>query len=136
YWLRDRDDPATIAYLEAENAYHEAMTEHLGPLEETLFQEYKSRIQETDETPPVFWGGHWYYVKSVEGLQYMIRCRNTGGLDADEQVLLDENEFAAGKEYFDLRAFRPSPDHRLAAYGVNFDGSDNTDVRFRDLERK
>jgi oligopeptidase B len=136
YWLRDRDDPDTIAYLEAENAYHEAMTEHLGPLEETLFQEFKSRIQETDETPPVYWGGHWYYVRMVEGLQYAIRCRKTGDLTTDEQVLLDENELAAGKEYFDLRAFRPSPDHTLAAYGVNFDGSDNTDIRFRDLERK
>jgi oligopeptidase B len=136
YWLRDRDDPATIAYLEAENAYHQAMSEHLGPLEETLFQEFKSRIQETDETPPVYWGGHWYYAKTVEGLQYAIRCRKTGDLTHDEQVLLDENELAAGKEYFDLRTFRPSPDHTLAAYGVNFDGSDNTDIRFRDLDRK
>jgi oligopeptidase B len=136
YWLRDRDDPDVIAYLEAENAYHEAMTAHLSDLEETLFEEFKARIQETDETPPVFWGGHWYYVRMVEGLQYAIRCRRTGDLTHGEQVLLDENELAAGKEYFDLRAFRPSPDHTLAAYGVNFDGSDNTDIRFRDLDRK
>ncbi len=136
YWLRDRDDPETVAYLEAENAYTEAMTAGSAALRETLFQEFKDRIQETDESPPVFHGGHWYSTRMVEGLDYAIRGRRTGSLDAEEQVLLDENELAAGKDYFDLRAFEPSPDHRLVAYGVNFDGSDNTDLRFRDLDRR
>lgn len=136
YWLRDRDDPATMAYLEAENAYHQAMTAHTKPLQERLFEEFKARIQETDESPPVFHGGHWYSVRMVEGLEYAIHGRRTGSVTAEEQVLLDENELAAGKDYFDLRAFAPSPDHTLAAYGVNFDGSDNTDIRFRDLDRK
>ncbi|MEA3075711.1 MAG: oligopeptidase [Actinomycetota bacterium] len=129
YWLRDRDDPAVLAHLEAENAYTEAMTAHLGPLQETLFQEFKGRIQETDESPPVYWGGHWYSTKMVEGLEYAIHVR-------DDEVVLDENELAAGKDYFDLRAFTPSPDHSLAVYGVNFDGSDNTDLLVRDLARK
>jgi oligopeptidase B len=136
YWLRDRDDPATLAYLEAENAYTDAMLAHTEPLQQRLFEEFKARIQETDESPPVFHGGHWYSSRMVEGLEYAIHGRRTGTLDAEEQVLLDENELAAGKEYFDLRAFEPSPDHRLLAYGVNYDGSDNTDLRFRDLERK
>jgi len=136
YWLRDRNDPAVLAHLEAENAYTEAMTSRLAPLQERLFEEFKARIQETDESPPVYWGGHWYYVRTVEGLEYAIRCRRTGALDAPEQVLLDENELAAGKEYFALRAFAPSPNHRLAAYGVNFDGSDNADIHFRDLEAR
>jgi len=136
YWLRDRDDPATIAYLEAENAHTDAVLAPTEALQERLFQEFKGRIQETDESPPVFHGGHWYSVRMVEGLEYAIRCRRTGSIDAEEQVLLDENELAAGEEYFDLRAFEPSPDHTLAAYGVNFDGSDNTELRFRDLDRK
>ena len=135
-WLRDRDDPATIAYLEAENAYTDAVLAHTEALQERLFQEFKSRIQETDESPPVFHGGHWYSRRMVEGLEYAIHARRTGTLDAEEQVLLDENELAAGEEYFDLRAFEPSPDHTLVAYGVNFDGSDNTDLRFRDLDRR
>jgi oligopeptidase B len=134
YWLRDRDDPEVIAHLEAENAYCDAVTAPLKPLQETLFQEFKARIQETDESPPVFYGGHWYYARMVEGLEYAIHCRRTGAIDAPERVLLDQNELAAGKEYFALRTFTPSPDHRLAAYGVNYDGSDNTDLRFRDLD--
>ncbi len=136
YWLRDRADPETIAHLEAENAYAEAMTAHLDSLQESLFAEMKARVQETDESPPVFHGGFWYSTRMVEGLEYAIHGRRVGAVDAPETVLLDENELAAGEDYFDLRAFDPSPDHSLLAYGVNFDGSDNTDLRFRDLDRR
>lgn len=135
YWLRDRDDPEVLAYLEAENAHTEVMTAHLGPLRERLFAEFKARIQETDESPPVLHGGHWYYSRTVEGLEYAIHCRRTASLDAPEQVLVDENALAEGHDHFDLRVKEPSPDHALLAYGVNFDGSDNTDIRFRDLLR-
>ncbi len=135
YWLRERDDPQVLAYLEAENAYTQAMTRHLEPLRERLFEEFKARIQETDESPPVLHGGHWYYSRTVEGLEYAIHCRRTGHLDAPEQVLLDENAMAEGHDYFDLRALEPSPDHSVIAYGVNFDGSDNTDIAFRDVLR-
>jgi oligopeptidase B len=136
YWLRDRDDPKVIEYLEAENAYTDAQTAHLAALREQLFQEFKARIQETDESPPVWWHGHWYSTRTVEGLEYEIHCRRTGSLDAPEDVLLDENELAAGKEFFELRALAVSPSHDLAAYGVNFDGTDFCDVRFRDLVKK
>jgi oligopeptidase B len=136
YWLRDRDDPKVLEYLEAENAYTDAQTAHLAPLREALFQEFKARIQETDETPPVFWHGHWYSTRTVEGLEYEIHCRRTGSVDAPEDVLLDENELAAGKEFFELRAFAVSPSHELVAYGVNFDGTDFCDLRFRDLAKK
>ncbi|HVM09631.1 MAG TPA: S9 family peptidase [Acidimicrobiales bacterium] len=136
HWLRERENPEVIAYLEAENAYTDAQLAHLDGLRETLFQEFKARIQETDESPPVFWGGHWYSSKTVEGLEYEIHVRRTGSIDGPETVLIDENELGAGKEFFELRAFSPSPDHSLLAYGVNFDGSDDCDILFRDIERK
>ena len=136
YWLRERENPDVMAYLEAENAYTDEQTAHLAELREALFQEFKARIQETDESPPVFWGGHWYSTKTIEGLEYEIHVRRTGAIDADETVLIDENELAAGKEFFELRAFSPSPDHTLLAYGVNYDGSDDCDILFRDIERK
>ena len=144
YWLRERDNPEVIGYLEAENEYTDAHLADLDQLRETLFQEFKGRIQEDDESPPVFWGGHWYSTRTVEGLEYEIHCRRTGSLDAEEQVLLDENELAAHPvgpasgtsdgEFFELRAFAPSPDHRLLAYGVNYDGSDDCDILFRDID--
>jgi oligopeptidase B len=136
YWLRERENSDVIAYLEAENAYTDEQIAHLAELRETLFQEFKARIQETDESPPFYWGGHWYSTRTIEGLEYAIHVRRTGSIDADETVLIDENELAAGKEFFELRAFQVSPDHLWLAYGVNYDGSDACDILFRDLERK
>ncbi|MBV8387389.1 MAG: oligopeptidase B, partial [Acidimicrobiia bacterium] len=99
YWLRDRDDPEVIAYLEAENAWTEQATAHTQALQERLFEEIKSRIQETDVSGPVAYGGWWYYTRTVEGLQYGVHCRRRirpGEAAADvladtsgEEVVLD-----------------------------------------------
>ena len=78
-WLANRDDPDTIAYLEAENAYTASATAHLAGLRETIFNEIRTRTQETDLTVPVRKGGHWYYARMVEGKQYAIRCRRAVG---------------------------------------------------------
>jgi oligopeptidase B len=133
YWLRERDNPETIAYLEAENAYTEAATAHLAELRERLFQEIKSRILETDLSVPVRRGNHWYYSRTVEGLQYAIRCRREGSEDGPEQILLDENALAEGHEFFDLGAFSPSPDHSLLAYSTDYEGDEVFTLRVRDL---
>jgi oligopeptidase B len=134
YWLRDKDDPEVIAHLEAENAYTAALTAHARPLEEALFTEIKGRILETDLSVPAPWGGHWYYSRTVEGLQYPIHCRRTGTEDGPEQVLLDENALAGDAEFFALGAFSISPDHRLLAYSTDYDGDEVFTLRFRDLE--
>ncbi|MBX6724347.1 MAG: oligopeptidase B, partial [Dactylosporangium sp.] len=74
-WLRDKDDPDTIAYLKAENEYTEAVTAHLAGLRERLFEEIRRRTQETDLSVPTRKGGYWYYTRTVEGQQYAIHCR-------------------------------------------------------------
>jgi oligopeptidase B len=134
FWLRNRDDPEVTAYLEAENAYTDAATAHTAELEERLFQEFKHRVVETDATVPAKKDGHWYYRRTVEGPQYTIHCRRSGAEDAAEEVLLDENELAAGHDYFDLGVFAVSPDHRLLAYAVDFTGGERFTLRVRDLE--
>jgi oligopeptidase B len=78
-------------------------------------------------------GDHWYYSRTVEGLQYSIRCRRTGAEDAPEQILLDENVLAEGHDFFSLGAFSPSPDHRLLAYSTDYDGDEVFTIRVRDL---
>ena len=133
YWLRDRDDPAVIKYLENENAFTEAASAHLEPLRELLFEEIKSRVQETDLSVPVWHGGYWYYLRTVEGLQYGIHCRRSKTLEDPEQILIDENVMAEGHEFFALRATEPSPNHTLLAYAVNTDGSDVVDIHVRDM---
>src|SRR5690554_537560 len=73
-WLRDKDDPEVIALLEAENAYTESATAHLADLRQTLFEEIKSRIQETDLSVPVRSGPWWYFGRTTEGSQYGVHC--------------------------------------------------------------
>lgn len=134
YWLRDRDDPQVTAYLEAENAYTDAMTAHTAALQERLYEEIRGRIQETDETAPVPHGGHWYFRRTLEGLQYPIHCRRTGGPEGPELVLLDENELAKSHDYFRLGVLTVSPDHAKLAYSVDTSGAERYTLRIRDLD--
>ena len=131
-WLRDRDDPDVVTYLEAENAYTEVVMAHTRALQDKLFEEIRSRVQETDRSAPVRKDGWWYYHRTVEGLQYPVHCRNRGE-GTDEQVLLDENAEAEGTEYFAVGAFDVSPDHRLLAYSTDTAGTEVYTMRFRDL---
>ncbi|MGY6502038.1 MAG: S9 family peptidase [Acidimicrobiales bacterium] len=149
-WLRDRDDPAVVEHLTAENAYTAEMTAHTVELQTTLFEEIRSRVQETDLSVPVRSGPWWYFGRTAEGSQYGVHCRIPAegdrltidepppviepGVEAPgEQVLLDENVLAGITDYFALGAFDVSLDHRLLAYSTDHDGSEKYTLRFRDL---
>ena len=134
YWLRDKDDPAVIAHLEAENAYTEAVMAGTRPLQEALFAEMVARIEETDLSVPVRKGPWLYYGRTVEGSSYGIHCRRAAdGPDDAEQVLLDENILAEGHDYFSLGNFAISPDHRWLVYSTDTTGGERYTMRFRDL---
>src|SRR5690348_9084406 len=96
FWLKDKKNPEVIKYLEAENAYFAAVMKPTEKFQETLYQEFLSRIKQTDQDVPVRDRGYWYYSRTVEGQQYPIYCRKKGTLDAPEEVLLDGNELAKG----------------------------------------
>ena len=145
-WLADKDDPDTIAYLTAENAYTEAATAGLGSLREQIFAEIKARTQESDLSVPVRKGDWWQYARTVEGQQYAVHCRRAvrpgevipplaeDGQPLDgEEVLLDGNELAAGAGFFALGAYQPSPDWRWLAYSTDFSGDERFTIRIKDL---
>jgi oligopeptidase B len=145
-WLRDKDDPEVIAHLEAENAYAEAMTGHLEVLRARIFDEIKSRTQETDLSVPETYRGWWYYSRTFEGKQYPAQCRvrkvtgrgrpqlEPGVTPEGEQLLLDGNLEAQGHEFFSLGAFEVSTDGRRIAYAVDFEGDERFALRVRDIE--
>jgi oligopeptidase B len=133
HWLRERSDPAVIAHLEAENAYTEAVMAPTKELQEHLYGEIVSRIQETDMSVPVRHGPWHYWLRTVEGLQYPLYCRRPADGDT-ETVLLDENAEASGHPYFALGALEVSPDHRLLAYSVDTDGDEIHRLRVRRLD--
>jgi oligopeptidase B len=134
YWLLDRDDPETITYLEAENAYTEAQTEHLAPLRERLFEEIKARVQETDLSVPTRRGPWWYVTRTEEGKQYPIFCRRPAPHDEErETILLDGNELAGDSDFFALGVIDVSPDHTLIAYSTDYAGAEAYTLRFKNL---
>ena len=133
YWLRERDNPAVLAYLEAENKYTEAMLAHTEALQSALYDEMKSRIKETDESAPMAHGGYFYYYREEEGKQYRLYCRKQGSLDADEQVLIDLNVESEGHDYLQMGNFAVSPDHSLLAFALDTDGSETYTLRVKDL---
>lgn len=133
FWLREKENPEVIAYLEAENAYTQAMMAHTADLQETLYQEMVGRIQETDTSAPVAHGGYFYYTRTEAGKQYPIHCRKKGSMDAPEEVLLDENVLAEGTDYFNVGVFAVSPNHTLLAYSTDTSGSERYTLFVKDL---
>jgi oligopeptidase B len=132
-WLRDRDDPDTVAYLEAENAYSAQWFAQHAALHEELFEQIKSRVQETDDSAPVASDDWWYVVSTEQGLSYPIHRRGRTAATATEQVLLDQNREATGEDFFDLGAFEVSPDHSLLAWSADTNGDEHYTMRIRDL---
>jgi oligopeptidase B len=149
YWLRERDNPEVLAYLEAENSYTRAAMAATTVLQDALYAEIVARIKETDLSVPVRKGPWSYYTRTVEGRQYALHCRRPAGReltsraepddpsgpvsDPDEEILLDENELASGHEYFSLGGLAVSPDHRLVAYAVDTTGGERHRLRVRDM---
>ena len=132
-WLRDRDDPAVIAYLEAENRYTDAVMQPTERLQERLFEEMRARIKETDLSVPEPLDDWLYYSRTEAGSQYPIHCRRRAGEGSPEEVLLDLNPLAEGQSYFRLGAFDVSPDHRLLAWSSDTSGAESFTLRIKDL---
>ncbi|APT91947.1 protease 2 [Corynebacterium phocae] len=148
-WLRDKQSPETLDYLNAENAYTESKTKQLETLTENIFQEVKSRVKETDMSVPTRRGDYWYYGRSIEGKNYGISCRlpvedgqdpwtppviPEEGAPAGEQVLLDVNELAEGHEFFSLGASTVSESGRLLAYSQDTAGDERFTLFVKDLQ--
>ena len=133
FWLRERNNPEVLDYLRSENAYTETVMKHTEDLQTKLYEEMKGRIKETDLTVPVKIDDYYYYSRTEEGKQYSISCRKHKSLDANEEILLDQNELAEGYDYFQLGAFQISPNHQLLAYSVDTTGSEQYTLCVKDL---
>ena len=138
-WLRDPGypdvrDPAILDYLEAENAYREAVMAPLADLRDALFRELKGRLKDNDSGVPVERGPWFYSWRFEPGAQYRthfrIPCEE--GPDGAPQIVLDEPALAEGFDYLRVRAVEPSPDHSLLAYSADTDGSERYAIRVRD----
>ncbi|MCD9029365.1 S9 family peptidase [Luteimonas sp. BDR2-5] len=151
YWLRDdkREDAAMLAYLNAENAYADAVMAPLKPLEDALYGEIVGRIKQDDSSVPYRERGFWYYSRFETGKDYPVHARrpdaagvdalsiqaaNEAGDFAGEQVLLDVNILADGKDYYAVGNWEVSPDNRILAYADDTNGRRQYTIRFLDLQ--
>src|SRR3954471_15796491 len=146
-WLRDKESPQTLTYLEAENAYTAARTAHLSGLRDRIFEEIRSRTKETDLSVPYRLGDWWYYGRTHEDKQYGASCRcpvqgpddwTPPLLEADvgipgEQVLLDADALAQGHEFFSLGGVSVSPDGHLLAFSTDTVGDERFLLQVKDL---
>ena len=135
HWLRQREDPEVIAYLEAENAYTRALMAPTEGLQEELYQEMVGRVRQDDSTVPWALGDYLYYTRYEEGKQYPLHCRRKGSMDAPEEVLLDVEAMAPGQGYFSVGRWEVSPGGGLLAYGVDTRGRRFYTIEIKDLER-
>ncbi|MHB8797388.1 MAG: S9 family peptidase, partial [Thermoanaerobaculia bacterium] len=121
-WLREKQSPDVKAYLDAENAWTEAVTAPSEALRKKLYEEAVARVKETDLSVPYRHRGFFWYGRTEKGLQYPISCRKNGSLEAKEEVVLDLNEIAKTEPFVGRGVFVPSDDARLLAYSIDTTG--------------
>ena len=119
FWLKERENPEVIDYLERENDYYLKSTAHTIDFQEDLFEEMKARIKEDDSSVPYFYNGYWYISRFESGKEYPIYTRKKASLDAEEEVIFDCNEMAEGHQYFRLTGITISPDNTKAAFSID-----------------
>ena len=133
FWLRDKTNPDVAAYLEAENAYTDAVMRPTEALQGALYKEMLGHIKETDLSVPYREGGYFCYSRTEEGKQYPIYCRKKGGLDATEEVTLDLNTLAEGQKFMAIGAYTVTDDGNLLAYTTDNTGFREYTLHVKDL---
>lgn len=139
-WLRDGEDPEVRAHLEAENAWADTVTAPTREAAARLVEEVKASTALTDVTVPIREGEFWYFRRFAEGQSYATHHRapverdeagvpvplvpQPGVPTLGEELLVDENEWARGQEFFRLADMYPSPDGRLIAWARDTSGDE------------
>lgn len=121
-WLRQKENPEVVAYLEAENTYTDAMLQPTESFQDALYQEMLGRILQTDLSVPYGLRGYLYFTCTEQGKQYPIHCRRIDASGSLDEILLDLNRLAEGHSYLGLGAFDVSSDNLLLAYALDTTG--------------
>jgi oligopeptidase B len=134
YWLKNREDKEVINYLEAENKYTDVLMKPTENLQNQLFEEMKGRIKQTDLSVPYFENGYWYYTRYEEGKEYPIFCRKKAKMTAKEEVMLNVNEMAQGKDFCNVFPIEVSDNNEILAYAMDIVGRNNFTIHFKNLK--
>lgn len=135
YWLKERENPEVIEYLEAENAYADAQMKDTERFQKKLYKEMVARIKQDDESVPYWMNGYLYYSRYEKGKEYPIYCRKPAE-DADEEILLNVNELAEGYAYYKVSGLYVSPDNNILAFGEDTLSRRKYTLRFLNLNTR
>jgi len=133
FWLNNRENPEVITYLEAENAYTEAMLSHTGQFRESLYSEMIGRIKQTDESVPYRLNGYYYFNRFEEGQEYPVYSRKKDLPEAAEEIMLNVNELAKPYAYYAVNGLEVSPDNTLLAFAEDTLSRRKYTLRFKNL---
>ncbi|HUE57347.1 MAG TPA: S9 family peptidase [Candidatus Udaeobacter sp.] len=133
-WLRQKENPEVIAYLNAENAYINAVLKPTEAFQERLYQEMLGRILQTDLSVPYTLRGYSYFTRTEEGKQYNFHSRRRDREGAPEELLLDLNQLAEGHSFLGLGSFEVSDDNQLLVYSTDVTGFRQYTLHVRNLE--
>lgn len=117
YWMRDRDNPEVIDYLNAENAYREKIMKGTENLQDRLYDEIVGRIKKDDSSVPYLLDGYYYYTRFEGDKEYPLYCRKKGSLEAEEEVMLNVNDMAEGHAYYQVAGLSIHPNKQKIAFG-------------------
>ena len=134
FWLKDRENPDVIDYLNRENDYTEFTMRNHRDLRDNLYREMRSRIVEDDSSVPYLFNGYWYYTRFDKGAEHPIYCRKETNLDSDEMILLNENEMAKEFPYFEVVSFAVSLDNKTLVFAEDITGRRMYRVRMKNLD--
>ncbi|MDZ7333346.1 MAG: S9 family peptidase [candidate division KSB1 bacterium] len=134
FWLRERENPEVITYLQAENDYKDAVLKHTKKLQEKLYKEIIGRFKQTDMSVPYRDNGYYYYIRYEEGQEHPIYCRKKGSLEAQEEIMLNVNEMAKGHDFYQVVGLSVSDDNKFLAFGVDTVSRRKYTIYFKNLE--
>ncbi len=117
YWMRDRENPEVIDYLNAENAYRENIMKGTENLQERLYNEIVGRIKKDDSSVPYLLDGYYYYTRFEGDKEYPLYCRKKGSLEAEEEIMLNVNEMAQEHAYYQIAGLSIHPNNQKIAFG-------------------
>ena len=132
-WLQEKSNPEVTQYLEAENAYCDAVMKPTEPLQQKLYEEIVSYVKETDVNVPHKRGDYFYYSRWEKGQQYAILARKKGSTDAPEAITIDVNQLAQDEKFLTVGVYNPSDDGNLLAYSTDNTGFGQYRLFIRDL---
>jgi oligopeptidase B len=134
YWMNDRENPEVIEYLNAENSFLKEVMKPTEEFQKELFAEMKGRIKEDDQTVPYFKSGYYWNVRYEKGGEYPIYCRKKGSQEGPEEIILNVNDLAKGKSYYQVGGTSTTPDQKILAFAADEIGRRIYTIFFKNLE--